>query len=170
MAQPTAFQAAQDLIAYNGETELIVGCGTIPGTHPGAPHRIPLGNPVTHADILIPIANAYTMDIDATMTPHRIGSFWIEDHTEDLPPGVFQRIFFENLPGPLFGNRGWCLAAARAAHRLLAVGGQVIIRSGMGTTQPNNHLDQALQDVFGPNAVGFNVDQHGVVQDIRATK
>jgi hypothetical protein len=166
--QPTSYQPAVDLLPYGGELNLVVGCGTQPTTHAG-PHRIPLGNPHTHQDVFIPINDAYTMDIVPTIVPHRVGSFWIADHTEDLPSRTFQYIYFENLPGDLLNDRGWALTAARTAHRLLGNGGMLIIRAGMNAIAPGGELHLALQHVFGAN-VGHNLDQYQWAQDIRAWK
>jgi hypothetical protein len=168
--QPTAYQPAVDQIAYNGQQIMVVGCGTMPMTHPGQPHLVPQGNMNTGANIAIGLAAAYTMDISAAMTPHRVGSFWIADHTEDLPSNAFGVIYFENLPGNLFANRGWSLTAVRSAHRLLMAGGHVLIRSGLNTVDPGSELDGALQTVFGINNVRYNIDVYNVALDIRATK
>lgn len=165
--QPKAFDPAQDLAPLGNEVILVVGCGRNPTTHLGQPHRIPLGDQV-YVDIQI--NGAYTIDIDRAKNPHRVGSFWIADHTEDLPGDRFQYVFFENLPEDLFGDRGLCLTAARAAHRLLAPGGVVIIRSGMSKMKPGSDLHQALRDIFGPLRVGHNVDRYNFVLDIRAMK
>jgi hypothetical protein len=135
--QPTAFQAPDDLLPYTHQPIMVVGCGTQPATHPGQPHLVPQGNPVTHANVSIGLG-ACSMDVNATMTPHRVGSFWIADHTEDLPGGAVRLIYFENLPGNLFANRGWCLTAARTAHRLLdsVNTSMVLIRAGLGAICP----------------------------------
>jgi hypothetical protein len=168
--QPTAFQAPQDLIPYNNEQVLVVGCGSQPATHPGQPHRIPAGNIATGATVSIPLQVTYTMDINPAMHPHRVGSFWIEDHTEDLPSAAFRLIYFENLPGGLLADRGWCLTAMRAARRLLSQNGMLIIRSGLGVVNPGSALDVAMQDTFGAGNVILNQDQYGVYLDIRAQK
>lgn len=169
-----ALMPAVDNLPYNNEPIIVVGCGTTHVVNVGGNqlpgHRIPLGNPNTHADIFIPAHLSYTIDVNHAQGPHRVGDFWVADHTEDLPGGRFSVIFFENLPGPLFANRGWCLTAVRAAHRLLQAGGRVVIRAGLGTINPGGHLDQALQDVFGPHQVTHNADGYGVIQDIRAVK
>lgn len=144
--QPTAFQPAEDLHPYRGEPCFVVGCGTQPTMHPHEPHQVPLSERI-NMDVSIDIA--YTMDINRAMSPHRVGSFWIADHTEDLPGGKFRYVFFENLPRGLFGDRGWCLTAARAAHRLLDVGGEAIVRTGSTALAPGGLLHHAFRDVFG---------------------
>ncbi|NIL55685.1 hypothetical protein [Salinispora arenicola] len=103
------------------------------------------------------------------MSPHRVGSFWIADHTEDLPGGKFRYVFFENLPRDLFEDRGWCLTAARAAHRLLDVGGEAIVRTGFTALAPGGLLHHAFRDVFGV------VDYHqapasGALMHLRAVR
>lgn len=170
MTQPTAFQPPVDHIPYGGQQVIVVGCGSNPATHPGAPHRIPLGNLNNGQDVNIGLGLAYTMDINAAMLPHREGSFWIADHTEDLPGSRFRVIYFENLPGNLFSNRGWCLTAMRSAHRLLEPGGWVIVRTGAGMNAPGGLLHVAMQDVFTAVNTRVNADQWGVTQDLRAQK
>lgn len=163
--QPTAF-TAPDLRPYNGEPCFVVGCGTKPMMHPHEPHQVPLGNNI-NMDISIDVA--YTMDIEKDMAPHRIGSFWIADHTEDLPSGKFRYVFFENLPKGPFETRAWCLTVARTAHRLLEVGGEAIVRTGFEALKPGGLLHHAFRDVFGVVDY-YQAPASGAVMHLRAVR
>lgn len=167
---PSSYQPAQDLTAYNNEPVFVVGCGTQPVTHAGQPHRIPAGYIAPGAALIIPLQAAYTMDINPGMNPHRVGSFWIADHTEDLPSDSFRLVYFENLPGNLFTDRGWALTAIKTAQRLLMPNGVVVIRAGMGTINPGSALDVAMQDTFGPLNAVVTQDTYGMYVDIQGKK
>ena len=108
--QPTARQPATDLIPYTGQQVMVVGCGTTPLTHPGNPHLMPRPTVPTWASPGWHVHDGHQRRDD----PHRLGSFWIADHTEDLPANRFTDIYFENLPAGLFANPGWCLTAAQS--------------------------------------------------------
>lgn len=168
--QPTARTPAHDLIPYNHEDVFVVGCGSQPNTHAGQPHTARMNNVFMGARLAIALNLAYTMDINPAIVPSRVGSFWIEDHTEDLPPNTFRFMLFENLPGNLLQDRGWCLTAMRTAKRLLVPHGLLIISAGLGVVNPGSNLDFAMQDTFGIPNVASTQDQFGMSFDIRAVK
>ena len=155
---------ALDIRGLNGQLILVVGCGRRPTTHPGTPHCLPR----TDGDWLIPLTDAYTMDVNNSMDPDRIGSFWVEDHVEDLPSNHFHAIYFENLPKNLFEIGGWANIAARNAFRLLAGQGWVYIRTGAdkSTTGP---IYPALASA-GFRNIHPSIDNYGVIWDICAQK
>jgi hypothetical protein len=127
---------AFDIRPLTNQLVCVVGCGLHPTTHPGQPHCLPRGGPGYDWDI--PLAGTYTMDVSYSMSPDRVGSFWVADHVEDLPSNHFHAIYFENLPRNLFETGGWASIAARNAFRLLASQGWVYIRTG------------ADKSIFGP--------------------
>lgn len=164
----TAWSAALDNIGLNGEVIMVVGCGQNPHTHPGVPHRLQNGrNDGTTIDFQL--HQCYTMDITHAQNPSRVGSFWVEDHTEDLPPNQFNIIFLENLPdhihmGNLFAV-GRVNAAVRTAWRLLLPNGFFIVRSPAinGITLP-----AACMNIFGNSQL--KQDQYGMATHLIARK
>ena len=165
MALPTAWTGFTDLTPYAGEQVIVVGCGQ---TH--NPHVIPNAHVVTHAARNIPGHLAFTIDINPGMNPHRVGDFWVADHTEDLPGDHFRLVYLENLPASVFANPGRCLVVARSAHRLLQVGGVLFVRTGMGLAAPGTPVHAALVHIFGAGNVTAGVDQWGMITDLRAVR
>ena len=157
---------ATDIRGINGRLILVVGCGLHPTTHPGQPHCLPRMYDGT--DWQIPLNAAYTMDINNAMGPDRIGSFWVEDHVEDLPSNHFDSIFFENLPATLFQTGGWANIAARNAFRLLKSAAWVYIRTGADKSV-NGPIYPALSGAGFVN-VTPSYDVHNVIVDICGQK
>jgi hypothetical protein len=143
---------------------LVVGCGTVPDTHPGEPHSFVRN----HGRAVIALDQAFTIDVNPAMKPHRVGSFWVEDHTEDLPVDHFALILFENLPKELFSSESWCRAAVRTAQRLLKPGGYLIVRTGADKT-PTGHLYNVVNKL-GFKQVQSVKDQYSVVTHLQANK
>lgn len=170
----TAWQAPENY-SFEGDAEMfqvmVVGCGRNPSTHPGEAHCIPAGGK-NGTDVNIPLHIAYTIDISSDQNPHRIGSFWVEDHIEDLPANSLKLIYFENLPnmpgipGMDLFEGGNAFGAVRTAHRLLQPGGGLIIRTAANKSE-EGHLYSVINSIFGN--VGLNKSgEH--INDIRARK
>lgn len=163
--KPDAFTGYRELVPYAGQTIIVVGCGR---TH--NPHRINNWNLAAHTHRDIHGVNAFTFDINAAMNPDRVGDFWVEDHTEDLPIGAFGLVFLENLPAGVFNSAGQCLVVARTAHRLLQNGGVLVVRTGHGLIAAGTPVHAALVQVFGAANVIVALDQHNWATDLRARK
>ncbi len=160
-----SFTPAFDNHAFNGQRCFVIGCGRQPTTHPGTPHHVPRPG---GGGYNISLLNAYTMDIENSMDPDRVGSFWVEDHVEDLPSDSFDLIYFENLPANLFETGGWANIAARNAFRLLSSGGWVIIRTGADRSI-NGPIYPALRGAHFVN-VAPRADQYNFIFDIVGQK
>lgn len=147
------------------EQYFIVGCGK---DHRHSVQKYIRGS---SAEELMASNHCYTIDINPAAHPHRVGSFWTLDHTEDIPSNTFERVVFEHSPAIFFQNPGWCLVGLRTAFRLLQQNGWVVISTaGMqqGTVAGDN-IREALNKIGFINTTDV-LDSHNFVTSIWAQK
>lgn len=162
-----AFCAPLKIKAHVGnEKYFIVGCGT---THRHEVHKYnQFGMPIVE---YLATNHCYTIDVDKGAKPHRIGSFWTLDHTEDIPGNHFEWVVFENLPRVFFENPHWCVVGLKTAFRITMSGGWVVVRTaGMQVGQvAGDNVREAL-GMAGFNTVTHVSDNYGIILAIWAYK